>query len=119
VSTGHIGGLVLLSKGKAIAKLIVKEDTEPVILPDPQPTYARLSGWIMVTGLFYFVSSSAGVARGLISLVGTTEHGFFWSNPFWLQSAHHVASLALSLVFVFKSEWIEELVCRKRGSKDN
>jgi len=99
-----------LRKSQLLVKLLAPNDTESSAqTAETQPAYATLSFWVIIIGIYYFVSSASAIVSQSITLV-ITHPGMIWSKkPLFSQ----VLILALSLVFIFRSNEIENLIRSK------
>ena len=76
----------------------------------------RMSFWVKIIGLYYFISSSSNVLAQLPSILSSTGEGMadlFW----WNQTGSHLIALVISISFILKSESIEKLI-KKINKKD-
>lgn len=69
------------------------------------PLYARLSFWIIIIGIYYFVSSASRILSELVTL-SITQRGSYW----WSIILSQAFTLILSLLFIFRSNRIERLI---------
>jgi len=76
---------------------------------EPELAVCRMSFWIKIIGLYYFVSSSSKILAQLPAILsGTYEYtaDLFW----WNQTGSHLIALVISILLIFKSEKIETLI---------
>ncbi len=80
------------------------------------PAYGKLSFWIRIIGLYYFVSSAATVASLIprlaldFSRTSTAVHGSLSGSGFWQQ----LIILALSIFFIFKNQCADNIITRTK-----
>lgn len=108
-----IVSLLLVFKGRAIAHMLAGGKTEIVhVKEEAVPTYGRLSFWIILIGVFYFVSSASKIVSDAIAFP-ITHTGIFW----WSRFLSQVLILVLSLVFIFGSKTVANII-RGKPAKD-
>ena len=101
-----IVSLLLVFKGRAIAHMLAGGKTEILhVKEEAVPTYGRLSFWIILIGVFYFVSSASKIVSDAIAFP-ITHTGIFW----WSRFLSQALILVLSLVFIFGSKTVEHIV---------
>ena len=101
-----MASLLLLFKGKAIAHMLagVKPGTFQG-KEEAVPPYARLSFWIILIGIFYFVSSAAKlVFQGM--QYSATYSGVYW----WSETFSQAVIFALAVVFIIGSKGVENFI---------
>ena len=103
--------IIFIFKSGRIAKLFFPKsstlsDSEHHIA-DEKPAYEKLSFWIVIVGIYYFVSSSATVLAGLPTIFVKLETGWFLTHDPFLPQA---LTFIMSLFCVFRSEKIEEFI---------
>ena len=105
---------VFLKKSQIIMKIIGVNDAEHQIAESEsgqaQPVYAKLSFWVVLIGLYYFVSSVSALVSYIGTLAIKLEKGMFLIHDPVLPQAF---IFILSLVFIFRSEKVVDFIERK------
>jgi hypothetical protein len=79
-------------------------------LNEEQPIYAKLSFWITIIGLYYFVSSASVVVSRIGTLAIELGEGMYLAhNPLLPQAFTFI----LSLLFIFRSENVANYIKNK------
>jgi len=92
-----------------VGLLISKDNTDDSCVNETESTIGRLSFWIKIMGLYYFVSSSSKVLAQFPSILSSTSE--FMSDSFWWnQTGSHLIALLISILLVLKSDMIEKLI---------
>jgi len=103
-----IFAVAFLCRGRRIAEMLTR-DSE--IGPDSErpllPPYARLSFWVRILGLYFFVSVSSRLVSAIAQAGYTIRSGFWWSRIIG-----EAFELALAIIFVLKSERVSQFVER-------
>ena len=116
-----LSSVILVWKGHSIAMLlsnISKSDSK--IKTEERLPCTRLSFWIVLIGAYYFVSSAAALfSRISVALVSKAD--LFFLGQYALEQWRFFLSQGLvfifSLLFIFKSRMIENLITRKSKGK--
>ncbi len=103
--------IIFIFKSERITKLFFPKsfttgDSEHH-LAEEKLAYEKLSFWIVIIGIYYFVSSSATVLAGLPTIFVKLETGWFLTHDPFLPQA---LTFIMSLFCVFRSEKIEEFI---------
>jgi hypothetical protein len=96
-----------------LIRLLLGEEYETSLLTDSHTfRWQTYSFWIKIIGLYYFVSSAASIAAHAIELVVRDSGPFhvYWSGGSFLTN---VITLLLALVFIFKTEKVENLITKR------
>ena len=80
-------------------------------IKDERPSYESLSFWIILIGIYYFISSSAAVLSGLPSLPAKVQGGLFIHAPFLPQ----VMILIMSTFCILKSDKIVNIIDKAKN----
>jgi len=104
---------LFLFRGKAIASFLVADASPETDTGGTQPAYAQIWFWVVIIGLYYFVSSaSALIAQLLAHTIEFTEFPMtltgqrFWSS---------IIALLLSIFFIFWSKPIDRFIQKRTG----
>jgi len=98
-----------------VLKLSIQQDE--TVDSHEVPAFGKLSFWIRIIGLYYFVSSAANVASLIPRLAidlnrsSTPVHVSLYGSKFWPQ----LITLALSLFFIFKNQNVEKIITRTKS----
>jgi hypothetical protein len=104
-----IFSMLLIFKGTAISKFLAGKQTSQDLSPSGEiPLHNRLSFWIILIGIFYFVNSAEGIVLASFKFTHTQLNPFLWSD-----FITKTIKLILSLILIFKSTSIENLISRK------
>lgn len=107
-----------LFRSQAIAAVLVKEDAPRQDAAGRQPAYAQLRVWIIMIGLYYFVSSAGDLLNHVVKLFRWGRH-YAPGHVIQFASRDLIPSIViflLSLIFIFSSKWIEDFIKRKTGN---
>jgi len=110
---------VFLFKSRTIVALVVQEDLPSTVSRGPSPAYAQLSFWIVLIGLYYFVSSAGDLLNHVVKLCFEGRH-YAPGHVVQFMTRDLIPSAVtflLSLCFIFKGKVIETFIQRKT-SKD-
>jgi hypothetical protein len=110
--------VIFLWKSNLITKLFYSEsspmDEYNDQIKNESPPYTKLSFWIVIIGFYYLISATASVLSGLPSIFMKLREGWFFTHdPFLSQTL----ILLMSLVCIFKSEKIEEVIKKVKYKK--
>ena len=72
-----------------------------------KPLYENLSFWIILIGIYYFISATASVLSGLPSLPTKVKEGWFFTHDPFLPQA---LILIMSILCILKSDKIVEMI---------
>ena len=78
-----------------------------VELKSEKPSYENLSFWIILIGIYYFISATASVLSGLPSLPTKVKEGWFFTHDPFLPQA---LILIMSIFCILKSDKIVEII---------
>ena len=103
--------LIFILKSEWITKIFFPESSSTIDREDQskneRPAYGKLSFWIIIIGFYYLLSSAASFLSGLPTVFVRLKEGWFFTHdPFLPQTL----ILIMSLVCIFKSERIEEIM---------
>jgi len=101
--------IFLLKNDFIIDLLISKENAESAGLNGAESAIGRLSFWIRLIGLYYFVSAFSSVLAQLPSIF-SFKFGYTSQSFWWNQTGSHLIALLVSVVLVLKSEKIERIL---------
>lgn len=96
--------LKMFGSGKSDSSLSTAE------LNEEQPIYAKLSFWITIIGLYYFVSSASIVVSRIGTLAIKLGEGMYLAHDPLLPQAF---IFILSLLFIFRSENVANFIKNK------
>jgi hypothetical protein len=100
--------VAFLWRGRRIAEFLTQDSESSGIGERPaMPACARLGFWVRVLGLYFFVGGISEVVSAIAQAGITVRSPFGWS-----QVAGHVVQLAVSVVFIFRSERVSQFVER-------
>jgi hypothetical protein len=105
-------GAVFLLRTDLVLRLIWRKSAETDL---PTTASAQLSFWITLIGVYYFISSSAGVASQLYVLA--TERllrGSYWFSTYFPK----LVILPLSIFCILKARMIAEFIVKKQGAPE-
>lgn len=108
-SISLILGLFFLLKNKLIVELI----TEKFFIENGdnqnKGTISKLSFWIKIIGIYYFVSSISSVLSKLPSIL-SFDYEYLSNSFWWNQTGSKIILLILSIFLIFKSTYFERLI---------
>lgn len=106
---------IFLFRTKWLIRIVGGKDYDTSLLRDSQASeWQTYSFWIKILGLYYFISSAAGIAASAMELVFRKSEHFLvrWSGGSFLTD---VFILLLSLFLIFKSGKVEELITKRKN----
>jgi len=106
---------IFIRKTEFIVKLIESKpnnsDSTESILSQDNSAYSKLSFWIIILGIFYFISAASVFLIGIGTLAIRLREGWFLTHDPLLPQT---IILILSLICIFRSEQVAELIETKR-----
>jgi len=101
---------IFLFRNQFLSRLLISKDsTDDGNVKETASTVGRLSFWIRLMGLYYFVSSCSDV---LTRLPYSSSAKDIFVSFWWERTGPDLITLVISILFVLKSEKIEELINR-------
>ena len=96
---------IFLKKSDIVLKIFGSAKSDPSVsiaeLDEERPIYAKLSFWITIIGLYYFVSSTSVMVSWLVKFAIKQGDGMYLVHDSFLPQA---LIFALSIIFIFRSE---------------
>ena len=109
---------IFLKKSQMVIKLFGSNNAESLLsLNDSnqlQPIYYRLSFWITIIGLYYFISSVSVVVSRLGTIAINLGEGMYLAHDPLLPKAF---IFILSIIFIFRSERVASYIKEKSIKK--
>jgi hypothetical protein len=103
-----IFAVAFLCRGRRIAEMLTQDsEIGPASERPLLPPYARLSFWVRLLGLYFFVSVSSRLVSAIAQAGYTIRSGFWWSRIIG-----EAFELILAIIFVLKSERVSQFVER-------
>ncbi len=100
--------LAFLWRGRRIAEMLTRNsEIDPSGERSALPPYARLCFWVRILGLYFFVAVVSDLVAAMAQ-AGVTIRSVFW----WSTLVGETLQLALSVIFIFRSERVSEFVER-------
>jgi hypothetical protein len=103
---------IFLAKSDTITEFFYPKSNFPaestkVVIKDQNSSYVNLSFWVIIIGIYYFISSAAVVLSSLPYLQTKVSEGWFFTHdPFLPQ----VLILVMSLFCILQSDRIVEII---------
>ena len=106
---------LFLVKSETITKIIGSEREKVAVTestyPDNDALYNKLHFWILILGIFYFISAISKVLIGIGTLAYKLKNGWFIAHDPLLPQA---ITLILSIFCIFRSEQLAKFIETKR-----
>lgn len=99
--------LKMFGSGKSDSSVSISE------LDEGQAIYAKLSFWITIMGLYYFISSASVMVSWLVTFAIKQGEGMYLVNDSFLPQAF---IFVLSIIFIFRSENVAIYIKNKAKS---
>ena len=104
--------VIFLSQGRVIACSLARDEQSDLKREVSElPPHARLSFWIILMGIYYFISSASSLLSHLMAF-SMTDRGVY----FRVEIASNVLVLVLSIALILGSRKIEWLIIPPRNS---
>ena len=105
---------IFLRKSQMVMKLFESNNSESILPSNDsnqlQPIYTKLSFWITIIGLYYFVSSVSVVVSRLGTIAINLGEGMYLAHDPLLPQAF---IFILSIIFIFRSERVASYIKEK------